>query len=264
MSALRPALVAGVLGVASCGGSPSSDLAVAEPAALSAALDHPARPAADRARDGTSKPAEVLAFFGLERGMRVLDLNAATGWYTEILARVVGPSGHVVAHNHPGARTTLAAEDFERRYGAGRLPNVEQLFVRHNDLRLPPESLDLVLLSLVYHDTYWHSDAVDWGPVDRQALLAALRTALRPGGVVGVVDHAAAAGRDPYESVMAVHRIDPEVVKRDFAAAGFELEGESDVLRNANDDRSRSVFDAAVAGRTDRFVLRFRKAERSG
>ena len=73
--------------------------------------------------------------------MRTLELNAATGYYSELLARIVGPAGHVIAHNHPGARTTLPAADFERRYGAGRLPNVEQLFVRHADLALPEQYL---------------------------------------------------------------------------------------------------------------------------
>ena len=261
MSGLRPVLLAGVLAVAACTGSQSADRAAAE-TNIAVALADPARPAADRARDATSKPADVLLFLGVEPGMSVLDLNAATGWYTEILARLVGPTGHVIAHNHPGARTTLAAEEFERRYGNGRLPNVEQLFVRHSDLRPLPDTLDFVLMSMVYHDTYWHSDTVDWGPIDRQALLASLRVALKPGGVVGVIDHFAAPGADPATSVMATHRIDRAVVERDFVAAGFELDGESDVLRASDDNYSLSVFDDAVVGRTDRFVLRFRKPVR--
>ena len=118
-----------------------------------------------------------------------------------------------------------------------------------NDLRLPPNSVDVVLMSMVYHDTYWYRDGVDWGPVDRPALLASLRAALKPGGIVGVVDHYAAAGRDPFESVMAVHRIDPAVVRRDFVAASFEPDGDSDALRNRSDDYTLSVFDAAVVGR---------------
>jgi predicted methyltransferase len=191
--------------------------------------------------------------------MTVLDVNAATGWYTEILAGVVGPTGRVIAHNHPRAKTSLPAETFEARYGNNRLPNVEQIFVRHNDMRLRPASVDAVLMSMVYHDTYWQRADVDWGPIDRQALLQSLLDALKPGGVVGVVDHYAVAGSDPFESVMAVHRIDRAVVLRDFAAAGFELDGESDVLRTETDDHSASVFDPTVVGRTDRFVLRFRK-----
>lgn len=227
--------------------------------AMAAALNHPDRPAEDRARDATSRPAEVLRFLGVVPGMRVLDMNAATGWYTEILARVVSPTGRVIAHNHPGARDTLAAEALERRYGGDRLPNVEQVFVRHDDLRLPAESLNVVLMSMVYHDTYWHRDGVQWGPVDRQALLESLFRALKPGGVIGVIDHYAAPRSDPFESVMALHRIDLAIVRRDFAAAGFEEDGASDVLRNPGDNYTAGVFDPAVAGRTDRFVLRFRK-----
>jgi predicted methyltransferase len=225
---------------------------------ICAALDDPRRPAADRERDSSSKPGEVLGFIGVAPGMRVLDMNAASGYYTEILARIVGPSGHVIAHNHPGARGALPARDFERRYGGNRLFNTEQLFARHNGLDLPSGSLDVVLMSLVYHDTYWFDDDVDWGPVDQSALLAELSAALAPNGVIGVIDHYAAAHTDPAESAVATHRIDKAVVLRDFAAAGFEPARESDALRNPGDDRTLSVFDSAVKGRTDRFLLVFR------
>ncbi len=233
----------------------------ADRAAIAAAIAHPERLAEDRERDASSKPAEVLELFGLAPGMRVLDMNAATGYYTEILARTVGPAGHVIAHNHPGARTALAPQAFERRYGGDRLPNVEQLFVPHNDIQLPAQSLDAVLMSMVYHDTYWFDPKVDWGPVDQHALLTELYDALVPGGIVGVIDHYAAEGTDPRESAKATHRIDPEVVRRDFAAAGFELAGESNVLRNPSDDYGLSVFDERVQGRTDRFVLEFRRPQ---
>lgn len=226
---------------------------------IEAAVRSPARPAEDLARDAGSKPAAVLAFIGIVPGMAVLDMNAASGYYTELLARVVGATGRVIAHNHPGAVAMLTPEVLERRYGEDRLPNVEQLFVPHNEPHLAPASLDAVLMSKVYHDTYWYSPGVDWGPVDQQALLTALHAALKPGGVVGVVDHLAEGGTDPRESAITTHRIDPAVVRRDFESAGFVLEGESDVLRNRDDDYSRSVFDPAVQGRTDRFLMRFRR-----
>ncbi len=228
-------------------------------AAIGAAVASPDRLAEDFERDSSSKPAQVLEFLGIAPGMRVLDMNAAAGYYAELLARVVGPTGHVIAHNHPGARTALKPEDFERRYGGNRLPNVEQLFVPHDGIALPNGSLDAVLMSMVYHDTYWYDPKVDWGPVDQQALLRSLHDALAPGGVIGVIDHYAAAGTDPRTSAMATHRIDPDVVLRDFRAAGFELEQQSDLLRNPADDYAKSVFDDAVQGRTDRFVMRFRR-----
>lgn len=236
---------------------PASALTV-DRAAIGSAVSNPNRLPADRDRDSSDKPADVLEFLGVAPGMRVLDMNAATGYYTELLSRVVGPAGHVIAHNHPGARATLAAGDFERRYGGNRLPNTEQLFAAHNDIALPAGSLDAVLMSMIYHDTYWHDPKVDWGPVDQHALLESLYGALVPGGIVGVIDHLAAPGTDPRESAKATHRIDAAVVRADFAAAGFALEAESDVLRNPADDRTASVFDEAVRGRTDRFVMRFR------
>jgi predicted methyltransferase len=259
IGARRAPILAALLaaGITLAAGPVPAQLVTVDREAIDSAVSHPERPAADRDRDRNSKPAEVLAFLGIAPGMRVLDMNAATGWYTELLARVVGPDGHVIAHNHPGARTTLAPQDFERRYGGHRLPNTEQLFVAHDGIALPAGSLDAVLMSMVYHDTYWYDPKVDWGPVDRHALLLSLYAALAPGGVIGVVDHYAAAGTDPRVSAKDTHRIDPAVVRADFAAAGFTLDGESDVLRNAADDRTTSVFDDAVRGRTDRFVLRF-------
>jgi predicted methyltransferase len=253
------ALVAGCAASAPTIDGGASQRLVTDRAAIDAAVADPRRLAEDRERDPSSKPADVLELFGIAAGMRVLDLNAATGYYTEILARIVGPEGRVIAHNHPGARTTLRAEDFERRYGGGRLPNVEQLFARHADIDLPDASLDAVLMSTVYHDLYWSAPGVDWGPIDARALLRKLYRALKPGGIVGVIDHVAVAGSDPAQSAKSVHRIDPAVVRADFAAAGFRLEADSALLRNPADDHTASVFDASVHGATDRFVMRFRR-----
>ncbi|MEO8464725.1 MAG: methyltransferase [Gammaproteobacteria bacterium] len=219
---------------------------------------NPNRPAADRERDATSRPAELMSFLGVRRGIRVFDLNAATGYFTELLANVVGPRGHVIAHNHPGALTMLG-ERIKQRYDHGRLPNVEQLLARHDDLRLAPASLDLVLMSMTYHDTYWYDAKVDWGPVEQCAFLQQFYTAIKPGGVVGVIDHVAPTDMEPRTSAMKLHRIDPAIVKRDFERAGFVLESESNVVRNPNDDHSLGVFDPAIHNHTDRFIMRFRR-----
>jgi len=116
-------------------------------------------------------------------------------------------------------------------------------------------------MTLVYHDTYWFDENVDWGPVDISALLAELYDAMKPGAVLCIVDHHALAGTDPYESALATHRIDINTVRRDLSSAGFMFDAESDMLRNSADDYSLSVFDESVQGKTDRFVLRFRRPE---
>lgn len=237
---------------------PGDDFTV-DVSVIEAAIQDQNRPLEDRLRDTGRKPADVLGFFGIAPGMTVLDFNAGTGYYTELLSIIVGERGHVIAQNHQGAEGVLTAEDFERRYGNDRLANTEQVFAKHNDLDLPTASLDAILMTLVYHDTYWFDENVDWGPVDQAALLAEFYDALKPGAVLGIVDHYAATGTDPHESARTVHRIDPTVVRRDLSLAGFTLAAESDMLRNSADDYSLSVFDESVSGATDRFVMRYRR-----
>src|SRR5690606_23000792 len=109
------------------------------------------------------------------------------------------------------------------------------IFARPGDLELEEETLDAVLMSMVYHDTYWHDDNVDWGPVDQQSLLRAVYRALRPSGTVLVIDHRAAPGSDPYRTARVSHRIDPAIVVRDFAQAGFRPVAENQALASAED-----------------------------
>ena len=91
------------------------------------------------------------------------------------------------------------------------------------------------------------------------AFLKTVRGAMKPGGVIVVIDHAAAPNNDTRATVDKLHRIDPEVVKADFKRAGFVLVGSSDILRNSADDHSLLVFDPKVRGKTDRFILKFKK-----
>ena len=222
-----------------------------------AALSAPGRLAADLEQDAQRKPAEVLEFFGVQPGMAVLDVFSGAGYFTELLATVVGPTGRVVAHNNSAYLRGAEAELSQRYANPQRLANVERLDAENNALEFPG-GFDFVLLSAAYHDVYFVNEANGWPAIDGPKLLAELFADMKPGATLGLIDHVAAPG-SPAETGGTLHRIDPELVKRDFAAAGFVLDAESDVLRNPADDLSKHVFDPAVRGRTDRFVFRFRR-----
>ena len=222
-----------------------------------AALANPARPAADRTRDKARQSAAVLRFFRLAPGMTVLDLYSGGGYYTELLSYIVGSTGRVVAHNNT-PYLSFAQADLAGRFAPGRLPNVERLLAENNELQLPAARFDAVVMTDVYHDIYFVDDKAGLSRIDGPRLLAEILKSLKPGGVLGVVDHAALAGAPP-ETGGTLHRIDPALLKREIVAAGFVLDAESDVLVNPNDDRTKSAFDPSVQGRTDQVVLRFRK-----
>jgi predicted methyltransferase len=241
--------------------SPAAAPAAVAPAGVDyrAVLGAPARLAQDREEDARRKPAEVLAFFGVQRGMVALDLFSGGGYFTELLAAVVGPSGRVVAHNNAAYLSGSLEAELAQRYGdPQRLPNVERLAAEGNALELEPGRFDFVLLSNVYHDVYYADEANGWPAIDGRAMLAELFAGMKPGATLGLIDHAATPG-SPAETGGTLHRIDPAVVKRDFAAAGFVFDAESGLLRNPADDFGKDVFDPAVRGRTDRFILRFRR-----
>ena len=215
------------------------------------------RPAAARALDATRKPAEVLRFLGLKRGDHVLDVMTGSGYYAEIIGNAIGSYGTVLAEEPPvfeDAASRAAFADLMKR-----VPNVTMLSVMPGNIDPPAGNLDFTLMHLVYHDAYWSSEKYKFPVINPAVLLKRLYTATRPGGIVGVIDHAAAPGGETRAVADALHRIDPAVVKADFARAGFKFEAESDLLRMAGDDRSKSVFDPAIKGKTDRFVMRFRK-----
>jgi predicted methyltransferase len=234
-------------------------LAEPQSAAIDAALASPERPAADRDQDERRKARSVLEFSGIESGMTVLDAFSAGGYYTELLARLVGPAGKVIAYNNP-PYAKFAEKGIAARYAGNRLPNVRQVTSTIEELELAPASLDAVIFVMSYHDLYWRPADGSWPPTDPALLLAKLHAALKPGGVIVVQDHVAAAGGDTAAVVDKLHRIDPAVVKADFAKAGFTLDGESDVLAHPDDAHTIMVFDEAIRGRTDQFLFRFRKA----
>ena len=237
-------------------------IATAAPADVAGAVASADRPAEAVELDAGRKPAEVLTFLGLERGDRVLDLMAGSGYYTEIMARAVGPKGSVIALEPP---IFYDGDDKAKANWAAlrqRNPNVSLQLQMPGEIALAPNSLDLTLMHLVYHDAYWESEKYKYPRLDPDSLLRKIFAATKPGGIVGVIDHVAAPGGDTRQVVDKLHRIDPAVVRADFERAGFVLDGESDLLRVASDDKSKLVFDPAVRGKTDRFVYRFRKPAR--
>ncbi len=233
--------------------------ASAVPADTAAAVAAPGRPADALALDEVRKPAEVLRWLGLQRGDRVFDFLTGNGYYAEIMARAVGPTGHVTGWNTPSfMRSAGAALNGIRE----RNPNTSFYATPNNAFALPEQAYDFIMLHLVYHDTYWESARFGIARIDPATITGALFRATRPGGTVAVIDHVAAPGRDTRAEVEATHRILPATVRADFERAGFEFVGESDILRNAGDDRSKSVFDPGIRGRTDRVVYRFRRPRR--
>ena len=225
---------------------------------ISAALANPDRLPVDREQDERRKAKEFLEFAGIAPGMHVLDAFSAGGYYTELLARIVGPKGEVIAYNNP-PYAKFAEKGIALRYAGGRLPNVRQVTSTIEALELEPASLDAAIFVMSYHDLYWRPADGSWPPTDPAQLLAKLYAALKPGGVIVVQDHVAAAGGDTAAVVDALHRIDPAIVKRDFKAAGFVLEAESDLLAHPDDDHTLGVFDPKIRGRTDQFVMKFRR-----
>jgi predicted methyltransferase len=231
---------------------------VASKVAIEAAIDSPDRPLADRERDAVAHPGDVLLFLGVAPGMRVADMFSAGGYYTELLARTVGVKGQVLAYNNP-PYARFAEKDIAARYAGGRLGNVRQLTAEVDALELPAASLGAALFVMSYHDAYWRPADKSWDRTDPAELLRRLFLALKPGAVVVVQDHVAAAGGEVAQVVDTLHRIDPAIVRRDFERAGFEFDGSSKALAHPDDDHTRLVFEDSIRGRTDQFIYRFRK-----
>lgn len=230
-----------------------------EVSVYAAAVSSESRPAADRASDATRKPETVLEFFGIQPGDVVLEMWAGGGYYTELLAHVVGEDGKIVVHENTPI-LNFAGEAHTNRHADNRLPNTEIMMAENNELALEADSFDAATIILNYHDLYWVSEQYGWEEIDVPAFLAEIFKGIKPGGILGIVDHQAASG-SPAETGNTLHRIDSAIVIAELQEAGFVLDGESNALANAEDDHTKGVFDPEIRGNTDRFVLRFRKPE---
>ena len=219
---------------------------------LAANLASPDRWQEDRDRDAGRKPAEVLAYLGIGPGMTVMDLIAAGGYYTEVLSRAVGPTGKVYAQNPPVVlefRDGANDKAMTKRLANGRLSNVERVDQDLLDVELPAGSLDAAITALNFHDVLQNG-----GEEAAAGMLAKVMALLKPGGVLGVVDHVGVAGHDNAE----LHRLDMAAGVPIIEGAGFDVDS-SDLLRNPEDDHSLFVFDPAIRGQTDRVLYKLTK-----
>lgn len=213
---------------------------------LTTVLADPARPEADRVRDADRKPAELIAFSGVKKGSTVAELAPGGGYFTRILTGAVGPKGHIYAMV---GRPSQTLSDY-----AATRPNLSIVQIQPGEVNVP-KPVDVVWTTLNYHD--FKNAKVGDSDVARLTNAAAFK-ALKPGGLYLVVDHEAARGAGT-SVTSTLHRIESEAVKREVEAVGFKLDAESPLLRHADDDHSLAVRESGVRGKTDQFVLRFRK-----
>jgi len=232
--------------------------AASQPADVAAAVANvPARTPDNVKLDESRKPAEILTFFGLRQGMNVVDMFGANRYWAEIMAPAVGPAGSVVVWNPTQFTNDKRKSEFAEF--AAKQPNVAMISSRMETPLLGTNRYDFLIMNLDYHDVYWEDKERGITRMEPDVWLKALYAAMKPGAVVGVIDHVASPNDDPRVTVNKLHRIDPAVLKADFQRAGFVLEAESDLLRNPADDHSLLVFDEKIRGKTDRAVFRFRK-----
>jgi len=225
--------------------------------AYDAAVAHAGRSAADLKRDALDHPADILRLAGIKPGMRVADVLAGDGYYSELASYVVGPKGKVLMINN-AAFDHWSEGPLQERLKSDRLANVEHQTLDLNHMNLAPGSVDAVLLIKVYHDLYWLDTTNEWPKIDTSGVLDQLVRALKPGGVLLLVDHSAKPGSGTTVA-SSLHRIEESYAVKDFESRGLKVAAKSDLLRRPDDARDQISYKGPAVGKTDRFVLVFRK-----
>lgn len=227
-------------------------LALASVAPSAVAVAQVRAPGADAMTDPSMKREDVIAFIGVKPGDKVADI--VSGRFVRALSAAVGPSGKLYAVMP--AEVVKAHPEVVPMLQAGASAPGSNIVVSTppvNAMGLAPSSLHAVFIRQNYHDLY----DTFMGPADVPGFNRQAFAALKPGGVYVILDHDAPGA--PMTVTETLHRIDKARVIKDVEAAGFKLDGESKVLANAADDHTKMVFDPAIRGKTDQFLLRFRK-----
>lgn len=256
------AILASTALIAACSEEPAGDpeeQVVAEEAAVPA-IDYAVilaaedRSDADKERDASRVPADVLALIGLEAGDVVIDIGAGSGYYSEIFARTVGEEGFVHAVNNPGTleRFPTIIPALDARVEAMKPAKIHPMAMEFNEYG--DYDAALVFMGMMYHEIIRQN-------MDAAAINAKAFSTLKPGGLYVIEIHNAmeGAGREVSE---AFHRSDPAIVREEVLAAGFELVEENTTLfDNPDDSLEIIVFDETIRGKTDRTWFIFRKPE---
>lgn len=243
---------------------------------LAAAIASPARSDANRARDDFRHPYETLQFFGIQTDMTVVEISPGGGWYTEILAPYLQANGLLYAAHFPAETNS----DFYKRSRANfveRVANdrhfskviVTEFSPTASAAIAPAESADLVVTFRNLHN--WYMGGQDEAV---QSAFQQFYNALKPGGVLGVVDHRLPESRSDEEMASSGY-IKESYAIRMAEAVGFELAERSEINANPNDtadhpggvwtlpptlrlgDEDRDIYTAI--GESDRFTLKFVK-----
>jgi predicted methyltransferase len=236
-----------------------SAVAAAVPANIKAAVADGARPDADKQRDENRKPGETLAFADVKTGEQIGELIPGGGYFTRLFSKAVGAKGHVFALVPP--RPANAPADAPDRNAPIKALAADANYANVSVVELVKGAvstsapLDLVFTAQNYHDLH------NVPTLDVAAFNKSVFDALKPGGLYVIVDHSAEAGSGGRDT-STLHRIDADTVKQEVTAAGFEFVGGSDMLKNPADARTAKVFDPSVRGKTDQFILKFRKPKK--
>ena len=211
----------------------------------------------DTAKDANRKPADVLAFTKVAPGQTVFEMEAGAGYYTEMLSLAVGPTGKVIMQA-PKEFEGFYKDPLAARLKDNRLANVTVSWSPFDKLDAADASVDVVTWFQGPHELYCAKACGNAVMGDPAKAFAEVARILKAGGRLGMGGDYGFAGT-PTTSGNDLHRIDPLPVKAMATTAGFALDEESTLLANPADDHTKGVFDPAVQGKTDQFLLRYKK-----
>lgn len=217
--------------------SPTNATTQVMTAALAKAADGAHRTDKQKARNKYRNPAETLSFFGLKPGMSVVEIGPGGGWYTSVLAPAVGTNGVLyAAHNYLDENSSDRAKKYVANFKkkVAETPIFKNIKVTEfhpvkSDKIAPPASADMVLTFRNVHN--WYMGSGDEG-VDSS--FKAFYKALKPGGVLGVVEHRLPENRDQTENKRSGYMKQSYVVAA-AKKAGFKLAASSDINANPKD-----------------------------